>query len=233
MSYEPGTFNLINPTKLERGKGEIDFQHRFIGKINEEPIDNFFGLDSGASIGADIRYIALPGLEIDISRIWRNKEYSIGIGYSYSIPKTPVITRLDAEFFSYEEFILEKSDFERKNGGAGSLSLMSESFYRITPLLNLCYNFHTEKLGLGIGVTVKLLENMGILQKLNAIAEYYPTTIDDEHKNCLAMGMRVETYSHHFDFIFSNNSQLGVRNLMAGTNERDGWRFGFNIKRLI
>lgn len=236
IAYEPGSFNLINPTGLEKGKMELIFQHRFKGEVGEDPINTFFGMDyAGANIGLGFRYVILPKLELNAKRIWNGKEYILDIGYSYAIPQTPISARMDMGFFSYEEFALEEGEFKkiRTNGGFGVISLISEPFYRVTPVLNIGYDSDNKKIGVGVGLAVKILENMGILRQLKVLVEYYPLSKEDEYKNSLALGIRAETFKHHFDLILSNNSRIGIKNLMSGSQEEDGLKFGFNIKRLL
>jgi hypothetical protein len=67
-----------------------------------------------------------------------------------------------------------------------------------------------------------------MLQRMSVVEEYFPTG-----ENSFAFGFRFETYSHHFDFVFSRNPENGVRRLMSSTSEVEGLHFGFNIKRHI
>jgi len=80
---EPDMLNIKTPTGLKQGQMEVKIQHRFYGKINEKPLDNFFGLDIGANIGLGIRYVVLPKLEINGSYTRDGKEYTIGASYTY------------------------------------------------------------------------------------------------------------------------------------------------------
>lgn len=233
MAYEHGTFNLINPTSIEKGKSELIFQHRFKGNINEEPLGTFFGMDSGVNISLGFRYVILPKLELNAKRIWENKEYELGVGYSYTIPQTPVSARGDVGFFSYEKPILEEPYYQRENGGFGTVSLIGEPFYRVTPVANVGYDSDNKEISIGLGLSIRILENIGILRNLSAVGEYYPLSKDDEHKKSLACGIKIETFKHQFDLILSNNSKIGVRNIMSGATGEDGLKFGFNIKRLL
>lgn len=232
LAYELGTFNLKAPTELQKGSIELKFQHRFRGKISEEPLNTFFGMDyAGANIGIDLRYSVLPKFDLNVSRVWDGKEYTAGASYAYSLTKVPFSIQLGGEFFSYAEFNLEKN--KRKNGVFGLFSFRGGPILRVAPVVNVGYNSDNKEPGVGFGIAITALETLGIVQRLSAIGEYFPTTAESENKKSFAFGLRIETYSHHFDFILSNNSQIGVRHLMAGTLEDKGLRFGFNIKRLL
>jgi hypothetical protein len=234
-AYESGMLNLKTPTGLERGKGEFKVQHRFKGKVSEEPFDNFFGMDlAGVNVGIGLRYTVWSELELNASRIWDGKEYTVGVGYAYSFPKTPLRGQVDGQFFSYEEFSLEKGSEERESSFFGLLSLQSEpAFGRVTPVVNIGYDIHNEEFGAGLGLGIAAFENLGIVRKLSVIGEYFPTTGGTESEKSFAFGLRVETYGHHFDLILHNNWGMGVRRLMSGTTITEGLHFGFNIKRLL
>lgn len=233
-AYEMGTFNLKNPSYLETGQGEFKVQHRFRGKINDEPFDTFFGMDQGVNIGIGLRYSVLSGLELNASRFWNRKEGIIGASYAYPIPATPLRSQLDIQFFRFEEFSLQKGALGKEDGVFVLFSLQSEPlFNRISPLVNIGYDSHTEEFGAGLGLGIVIIEYLGILQRLSAVGEYFPTTGEDKDENSFAFGFRIETYDHHFDLILSRNSENGVRRLMAGTIKAEGVRFGFNIKRRI
>ncbi len=225
LAYEMGTFNLEAPTSLEKGQGEFKVQHRFRGKISEQPL----GMDQGVNVGISLRYSVLANFELNASRFWSGKEGILGASYAYSIPKSPLRSQFEAQFFSFEEFDLKENEMKRKNGFFGLLSLQSEPlFNRINPVINAGYDSYNEEFGAGFGLNVVILEYLGMLQRISVVGEYFPTG-----ENSFAFGFRFETYGHHFDFIFSRNSENGVRRLMSGIAEAEGMRFGFNIKRHI
>lgn len=225
LAYEMGTFNLESPTSLEKGQGEFKVQHRFRGKISEQPL----GMDQGVNVGISLRYSLMPNFELNASRFWNVKEGILGASYAYSIPKSPLRSQFGAQFFSFEVFDLEENEMKRKNGFFGLLSLQSEPlFNRINPVANAGYDSYNKEFGLGLGLNIVILEYLGMLQRMSVVGEYFPTG-----ENSFAFGFRFETYGHHFDLIVSRNPENGVRRLMSGTAEAEGLHFGFNIKRHI
>jgi len=233
-AYEPGTFNLTSPTNLEKGQGEFKIQHRFYGEVGDETLDTFFGMDIGANVGIGLRYAVLPGLDLNVARFRNRKEGVLGASYAYSPSGIPLRGQVDIQYFRYEEFDFGTNSEEKRKGVFGLFSLRAEPILnRITPVVNMGYDGYNEEFGAGLGLAVTVLENLGTIQKIIAVGEYFPTTSEDEKEQSLAFGVRIETYGHHFDLILHNNSELGARHLMSGTITTEGLRFGFNIKRLF
>ena len=143
-------------------------------------------------------------------------------------------SQINIQFFNYKEFNFEKNEEESKNGAFSLFSLRSEpAFDRIVPVVNIGYDGDNKKFGAGLGLDITVLQHTGIIQQVSAIGEYFPTKSESENENSFDFGIRIKTYSHHFDFILSRNSEIGVRRLMSGTIAAEGLRFGFNIKRLL
>ncbi|MCK5118397.1 MAG: hypothetical protein KAQ78_02375, partial [Candidatus Latescibacteria bacterium] len=86
LSYEDGMLNLSVPTELEEGQTEFVVQHRFYGKIAEEPLDTFFGMDMGANVRIGLRVALREKLELIVSHIRIQKEYIVGLSYAYVVP---------------------------------------------------------------------------------------------------------------------------------------------------
>jgi hypothetical protein len=234
FAYELGTFNLTSPTSLEKGQGEIKIRHRFYGEVDEEPLDTFLGMDIGANVGIGIRYQVLPKAEFNISRYRNQKELTFGVSYALIFSDVPIQSQIDVQYFRYKEFNFVTNSEENQNGVFGLLSLRTDPILnRFTTVVNLGYNSDNEEFGAGIGLAFMVLEYMGLLQRLSIVGEYYPITEESLEDRSFAFGIRVETYGHHFDFILHNNSEIGVKRLMAGTLPETNLRFGFNIKRRI
>jgi len=229
---EPGAFNLKVPTGIKSGNAEFKIQHRFAGKINEDPFNTLFGMYMGANINLSLRYIVWSKLELEGSYSNYSKESSLCASYSYSFPLMKAL--LGGQFFSYEEYNLDKKSFERKSSIMGLLSVQTEPIIkRIILTIDIGYDGYEKKPGAGLGASIIILERPGTLKKLILIGEYFPTKLNSDVNNCYCFGLRAETYGHHFDFIISNGSEIGLRRLMLGTVKEEGLYFGFNIKRLI
>ncbi len=231
---EQSIFNMKAPTGIERGQSELKIQHRFYGKVNEEPFETLFGMYSGANVGLGIRYVVLSGLELEASYTSYNKESNLGASYTYLFPLIMLRSQVSANYFSYKTYNLDLNQEERISNIFTLLSLQSDPILTLfLPCLNIGYDLEEKHLGIGFGANFIVLERVGTLKKVILIGEYFPSKIAGENKNCYSFGLRLETYGHHFDFMLSNSSEIGVRRLMLGTTRQEGLYFGFNIKRLI
>lgn len=232
---DPSGINLIAPTAIKPRQLELRIDHRFYGKINDKPIDTFFGMYSGANVGLRLRYSTLPNLDIYGSYIRDNSEAIIGVSYAYFYPNMMFRSQLDVQFFSYKEFNLETLEEIRNSNAFVLLSLQTDPIAKkVMPIVNIGYDGDTKEIGAGVGLHAILFEKLGSIRKIILIGEFFPTKLN-ENNNCYDFGIRLETYGHNFDFIFGNNSNIGTRRLMMGVDKNipKGIFFGFNIKRLI
>lgn len=236
MAYDdPSGMNLKGPTTLKTGQKEFKIQHRFYGKVNEKPIDTFFGMYIGANVSLGLRYLLFSKLELNTSYMRDGNEFEVGTSYAVFFPAIMLRSQIDAQFFSYKQYNLEKKAEERKSNVFALLLLQTDPIMKIiTPTVNVGYDGDNKEIGAGVGLSVIALADLGLIRKLVLIGEYYPTKLEDR-KNCYDFGIRLETYGHNFDFIFGNNSNIGVRHLMLGVDKLipKGLYFGFNIKRLL
>ena len=102
---------------------------------------------------------------------------------------------------------------------------------RLTPVVNLGYDTDRKRTGLGLGLDI------AITPKYSLIGEYYPRlkkdgVEDGQMFDSFAVGLKVQTYGHHFLFHVGNNTEIGTRKLMAGSTANDLF-FGFGIQRLL
>ena len=232
---DTGVINLKAPTVLKIGQKEFKIEHRFYGKVNDKPIDTFFGMYTGANVGLGLRYILISNLEMKASYSRDGNEATIGMSYAVFFPAEMLRSQIDAQFFSYKEFNIETKAEERKSNAFACLSLQTDPILkRFAPTVNVGYDGDNKKIGAGVGLSAIVLANHGIIRKVVLLGEYYPTKLEDK-RNCFDFGVRLETYGHNFDFIFGNNSNIGVRHLMLGVDKLipKGLYFGFNIKRLL
>jgi len=236
QAYEGGMLNMTVPSTLVPGQGEITVQHRFVGRIDKDPLDKFLGLNDGASIGLTVRFPVTRGLELKGGYLRERSEYMLGTSYGRRPPCIPVSIQADLQFFDFKKD--EPSD--RKGSFFYLLSVQTDPVLgRFQPCVNLAYDYLDRQVGLGLGAAVRATD------KVTLLGEYYPV-LDRNNRadfkadvgpdNFLAFGLKVETYGHHFVFMLSDGYRLGARYLMLGPEiyERTEYLyFGFNIQRLI
>jgi Membrane bound beta barrel domain (DUF5777) len=237
LAYDFSMINLINPSGLKKGEGELMIRHRFYGDITDEPFDNFLGMDVGANVNLSARYQFYRKAEAKISYSRRKSEKIYGVAYRIDIEDFPVYGQVGVDYFSYKENRTEwiVGDSARKNFFY-HLSLQNdELFERFVATLNTAYDGYNQRFVLGFGMTVKILDNISFL------GEYYPVLDRDfagiqlsKHigqEDAFAFGLKFDTYGHQFTFLLANTDDIGLRRTSLGIIKDAHLRLGFNIQR--
>jgi hypothetical protein len=203
--------------------------------VTEDPLDTFFGIDRGANVSLGLKYWVLDGFEAKVSYTRSEKEYGLGAAYSRRFPGFSLRSRIDVEFFSYEELSRE----ERAQNIFSQLVLQTEFVEdRIKPVLTAGYDGYNERIGFAVGLSAIVLEGGYLFEEVTLIGEYFPLLRDDEgvsylgEKNCFAAGIGLKTWGHQFMLLVGNTSEIGTRRLMLGSNADDLF-LGFNVRRLL
>lgn len=232
-ALEPSVLNLRVPTGLEKKQMLVIIQHRFYGKINENPIDTHFGIDLGANVCIGMRYRILSNIDLGGSYTRSQKEYTMGAGYAISIPQIFLKSQVGIQYFDYK--MPEIS--ERRRNLFYNLALQSEPIFgKIMPVVNAGYDGYNKRFGFGAGVAIGFNLDFSYLRKLEIIGEYYPVFERDSTvtgpKNSFACGLKLSTFGHQFMFLISNNTEISARRLMLGASTNNLY-FGFNVQRFI
>jgi hypothetical protein len=233
FALEKSMLSLKLPSELESRQAQFFFQHRFYGRIDQKPLDTFFGMDIGANAKLGFRVRIVKNVELAVSHVARDNEYAVAAGYAFSIPGVPVRGQADAEFFTNKRnYIVEDVDvLKRKRFAAFRLDLATKAVWnRLTPVVNIGYDTDWKRGGLGLGLDV------AVTPKYSLIGEYYPRLKKDGRDGLIydsfAVGLKVQTYGHHFLFHVGNDTEIGTRKLMAGSASKYLF-FGFGIQRLL
>jgi len=222
QAYENSMLNLKVPSHLRAGH-EMQFliHHRFMGNLNAGG-DNFFGTDSGANIGIGLRYGLLENTEIYFNHLSQNGENQWGTGYSFDL--FTLDTQLAVHWFSF------KNPINRENNYLTQLNMQTKPLFdRLSFTVNFAHDGFLLSPGWGVGFNFKLSP------EANLLYEYFPAS-DPKNLNLkpsFAAGFKWVTYGHHFIFIFTNNNNVGIRQLIQGTSTPNELFFGFNILRLL
>lgn len=230
LAYEQSMLNLTVPTGLESGEGEFRVQHRFYGKVFDDPFDDPlespFGTNEGVNVDLGVRYQFWPNTEASLSYGTDLREVVLGASYAVSAPGVPLRGQVDFQFFSFEP----SPAADRENNFYGQISLQAGPFLeRLAPVVNFGYDGNAEKTGLGLGLSVV------VFRKLELTGEYFPLLYEeeiDEREDCFALGLKINTSGHHFVMLFGNGIEIGPRRLMRGAFDRD-LRVGFAIHRIL
>ena len=211
------------PSKLNAGQMEFSVIHRLYGEAFDEPFDHFFGLQMGANVGLGLRGHVTKNIELYSLYIISNEEFSIGGGYVLPISKNALFAQ-----FQFRYCIFTTWPDKRESTFFGLLSFQTHfGGNRINPVLNIGYDSYFDEMGLGVGC------DLHITKKFSLVGEIYPKLQSKENvSNSFAFGIKVTTYGHHFMILLGNNTQIGQRHLMYGT-DNSNLHVGFVIHRLF
>ena len=81
MAWERSMLHLTVPTNLDKFQLQFTVNHRFRGPIDQQPLDTFFGIKSGANVGTGFRFAILQGLEVKAHIFYSRNEYAFGGAY--------------------------------------------------------------------------------------------------------------------------------------------------------
>jgi len=224
FGLERTSFNLKVPSGLDAKQYYMDIIHRMRG--------NNISVGQGANIALGLRYRAWNNIDVNAYWIKDNKEYNIGASYAYYLPKVMLRSQVDVNFFSYE-----KPPLSRRQNFFYNLSLQTEPFGKIfVPTVNVAYDGYNQKIGLGAGADFGFNLNIGPVESVNVIGEYFPVLNRDSlvnlnrPKNSFAFGLKFNTYQHQFMFMVHNNWEITSRRLMLGA-PNNNLHFGFVMNR--
>jgi len=235
FAYDFSMINLIHPSGLKHKQAEIMIRHRFYGDITDEPFSNFLGMDAGANVSLSARYQFIREAETKFSYSRRKSEKTLGLVYRIDIEDFPIYGQVGIDYFSYEE--ISQPETTRQNFFY-HLSLQNDEIVdRIVTTLNTAYDAYNQRLVIGFGMHVKIVDN------INLLGEYYPVLdrdIADEklsqyigEEDAFAFGLKFDTYGHQFIFLLTNSDDIGLRRVSLGSTENSHLRLGFNIQRRL
>ncbi|MBM4399123.1 MAG: hypothetical protein FJ041_02180 [Candidatus Cloacimonetes bacterium] len=236
FAYQNSLLSLISPTELGDRDAEVSIAHRFKGKVDDKPLDTFFGMnDKGANVGLFYRQAILYNAELKLGYITNNREYLADASWRFTPADFPVQAQVDIEYFSFEELDLLTNKLNRKKNFLTLLAIQNKPLLeRIYLNANVGYELEKKRTVAGFGIGIKTLD------KLTVIGEFYPDSYkttalrDTENfqrtEDSFAIGIKADTYGHHFMLVLGNNDALTLRKNTYGSADKN-WKLGFNIQR--
>lgn len=232
FGLELSSLNLMVPNGLEKKQLVFTIRHRFLGRINDNPLENFFGADQGANAGLALRYRAWAGLDVEGSYARSEKEYGLTAGYAFSVVRD-LRSEIAVQYF----------DFKRVSAADRQRNFFYQARFQSEPLLKkISINLETgydgfhERFGVGVGLDAGFDVTFGPIEGLHLVAEYFPVIKPETDvtgaRNSFAAGIKARTYGHHFMFFVGNNTEIGARRLMLGAPANDLY-LSFNIQRFL
>jgi len=231
--YQQSFLNLVSPSELQNLETEIGISHRFNGKFDDKPLDTMFGLDSGANVAVHLRQALPRNFELKLGFIRTNHEYQVELSNHFTPVDFPVQAQAGIQYFSFQDIF---DPALRHKNLLYQLSLQNKPILdRLILNINLGYDSEYKRLGNGFGIGLKATD------KMTLIGEYYPVWDRDSAPqkvkimlgkyDCYAMGVKLDTYGHHFMFMLSNNEKITPRHLSMGSYFKKDLKLGFNIQR--
>ncbi len=229
IAFESGQLSLDTPNVLNQGEGSFGIRHRFFGEVTDT--DKFLGTDDGGNMYFMLKYALFNHLVLGVDHTRDESAYGIGLEYSHDFEwiKTAVRVngfRLNKGLDKYDKSYQAIASFQTAN-----------YFKHINLTTNLGYDAYYKHQILGFGVDLNAENFISFLtftERLSLLAEYYPQvdkveTISKKY-DAYAIGIKYQTYGHHFEILVTNSTNMDPRTMSLGTDSKK-LHFGFNINR--
>jgi len=224
QAYSGSFLNLCSPISGPlRGDFEFSMNHRFYGAaLKDDPMDSFFGLDTGANVKFGVRYYARDDFFLGVSHERLGSTNSINAGWSTS-PATNLEIGIEGSYSS-----VKPTASEDREGGVMAVASLSLSFLqgKLRPVFNYAFDDYRDNNGAGLGIEFQAAE------KLALFGEYYPVSDDDAEEDCFGFGARYHTWGHQFLLGLTNSSGIGIYEQLEGSGTQD-LSFALSIRRLF
>ena len=230
-AFEPGQLSLDSVSNFDKGDAAFSVRHRFFGDITKA--EDFFGLDDGANTLLGLRYAPLHNIIVAVHHISQGQEYNVRIGYAYHFEM--LHAQLNVNTFTFKAGGVT----DRQENVFANLVLQSPIFFEwVRMTTNIGYDNYYEKVGAGLGIEIHvqnfLPEIFTFTQTISLLAEYYTKHQNlsglTRDNNAYTLGIKFQTYGHHFELLGTNSSATDPRTMMQGTNSNKV-HFAFNINR--
>ncbi len=230
-------FNLAAlPTTLRMPKNKLAFRvtHRFTRSLGRgdfgDLLNDFFGFDSGAQIGLELRYGLMPGLQVGVNR---TSDRTIEIfGQQSVLQQKPDGHPLSLDIIGTFEGRNNLRD--QKSPAIGVL--VSHKAGRFAALYaEPIFVFNTNPFDdqddentamIGLGTRVRLRPKTYVFYEITPRISGYKPGVDQ-----MSFGAEVRSGGHLFQVNFSNGIGTTLGQLARGGVSNDSWYIGFNISR--
>lgn len=231
MAYEAGGLSLDVPNVLNKDEGSFTIRHRFFGEANDA--EKFLGTDDGGNMHFILKYALMDNLLVGIDHTRDQSGYGIGLEYAKNLQEFGSIgARINA--FSIDDALFDN----RQNSYFINTSYQTPNIAEHVRLTaNVGYDAYYEHAMVGVGIDINMKNTLSWLtftENLSLLGEYYPQIDKVEgisgENDTYAMGVKFQTFGHHFEVLLSNATSMDPRTMALGTNN-DDLHFGFNINR--
>jgi hypothetical protein len=225
------------PTTLRMPVHRLSFRvtHRFTRPLGRgdfgDLLSDFFGFDSGAQIGLELRYGLRPGTQVGV---YRTSDRTIEIYGQQSVLRQRETTPISLDVIG----TLEGTNNLRDQISPAAGVLVSRKVARIAALYAepiVVFNTnaqprdlveHNNTVLLGLGGRLRIRPSTYLVGEITPrIAAYDPGV------NLMSFGIEARAGGHLFQLNFSNGIGTTLGQLARGGIGNDSWFIGFNISR--
>ena len=229
MAFEAGQLSLDTPNVLNKGEGSFAIRHRFFGEVNDT--DKFLGTDDGGNMHFLLKYALLDHLVLGVDHTRDESAYGVGLEYSHDFHWIKAGVRVNG-------FRLNKGANQYDRSYQTNVSLQTPNYFEhLIFTANIGYDAYNEHQIVGVGADLNaenFLPFLTFTERLSLLGEYYPQVdkVEGVSKkyDSYAVGIKYQTYGHHFELMVTNSTNMDPRTMSLGTNS-DKLHFGFNINR--
>ena len=231
---QPDFYVATLNTNLRLPKGKMAFRltHRFLRTLGDgdtgDLFERFFGLDSGAQIGLELKYAPFRGGQIGI---YRTSDRTIQLQGQYNLMKDgngPIGVSVVANVDGTDNFTEEFSPglaivLSRELGDRGAL-YFQPSFVGNTNLITDDGDDYTAMAG--VGARLRVARNTYLFVEGSPRFAGYKQGV-----TLISFGFEQRAGGHVFQLNFSNGFGTTLAQVARGGSRRDDWYLGFNLSR--
>lgn len=231
---QPDFYVATLNTNLRLPKGKLSFRltHRFLRTLGDGDFGDlagrFFGLDSGAQIGLDLKYAPFRGGQIGV---YRTSDRTIQLQGQYNLIKDgngPIGVSAVVNVDGTDNFTDEFSPgaaivLSRELGDRGAIYLQP-SFVGNTNLITDDGDDYTVMAG--VGARVRVSRNTYLFVEGSPRVSGYTPGV-----TLVSFGFEQRYGGHMFQLNVSNGFGTTLAQVARGGTARDDWYLGFNLAR--
>jgi hypothetical protein len=233
---QPDFYVATLNTNLRLPKGKLAFRltHRFLRTLGDgdfgDLAERFFGLDSGAQIGLDLKYAPFRGGQIGI---YRTSDRTIQLQGQYNLMKDgngPIGVGLVVNVDGTDNFTDEFSPgvaivLSRELGDRGAIYLQP-SLVGNTNLIVDDTDGDDYTAMAGLGARLRVARNTYLFVEGSPRFAGYK-----QGEGLISFGFEQRAGGHVFQLNFSNGFGTTLAQVARGGTARDDWYLGFNLSR--
>jgi hypothetical protein len=229
-----GLATLATNLRLPRHKMVFRMSHRFGRPLGQgdfsDLLADFFGFDSSALIGLELRYGLIRGGQVGIYRtsdrtIQFFGQYELTSQKSFPLGISALVTTEGTDNFSDSYSPAIAGVVSREIGDRAALYIQPAWINNTNPNpAELVDDNSTTVLGLGTRVRIRKSTYL-VLEASPRIAGHAPNV------TLISFGLEQQAGGHMFQLNFSNGVGTTMANVARGGSSYDDWYIGFNLSR--